>query len=281
MMITILGYLFLVIFALTAVLTLASLPGWIEIPDEYRKILFRVLLLEVIGAIILLYTNSFINPPDPEIKFEVSPSNWVAFNTDSAAVIQATAIITRGGDTLRKPVGQPLASGNLLFNANNTRGLITEEGLVVQNRANGRLGLVPSSILSQLGLFNTIKSIDRTSSSSDNYRLVKFEPRTDGSWVPTSKFITDCPFYAEVFSGSKGTGYRIIRAREEEKPLVLFSSYDVNGDPINFNQRLIHFYEDPDSRSFYLFRITGADLLENEIPDYVNIMQLKLEPGIE
>ena len=273
MMITILGYLFLVIFALTAILTLASLPGWIEIPDEYRKILFRALLLEVVGAIVLLYTNSFINPPDPEIGIEVSPPNWVAFNTDSAAVIQPTVIITRGGDTLRRPVGQPLANGNLLFNPNNTRGLFTDEGLVVQNRANGKLGLVPTSVLTELGFFNTIRSNDGIIPSSSNYKLIKFQRPENSQWVQRGSFIKDSPYLFQIKDDQTGTHYQIIRSESQE---LIYDSNESSGEPFNIDQRMIHFFEH--EGSFYLFRITGADLITE---NYVNVLQIKLEPGIE
>ncbi len=42
---------FLVIFIATAILTLASLPGWIRIPEKYRSRLFAALLLQVIGSV--------------------------------------------------------------------------------------------------------------------------------------------------------------------------------------------------------------------------------------
>lgn len=43
---------FLVIFIATSALTLASLPGWIRIPDSFRNKLFAALILQVIGCVI-------------------------------------------------------------------------------------------------------------------------------------------------------------------------------------------------------------------------------------
>lgn len=49
-----LGYMFIVIFALTALLTLLSLPNWINIGEWYRKKLFLALIIEVVGLVLLI-----------------------------------------------------------------------------------------------------------------------------------------------------------------------------------------------------------------------------------
>lgn len=48
-----LNILFIVIFAATAILAIISLPGWVNIPEWYRKRLFIALILEVVGVIIM------------------------------------------------------------------------------------------------------------------------------------------------------------------------------------------------------------------------------------
>ena len=57
----ILIYIFLAIFVLTAVITLCSLPGWIDIGEWYKKKLFLALILEVVGCIVLMFRNT-VNP---------------------------------------------------------------------------------------------------------------------------------------------------------------------------------------------------------------------------
>jgi hypothetical protein len=57
-MATVLWIMFLSIFGLTAILTLASLPDWITIPEWYRKKLFVALILQVVGAVIILFKQS-------------------------------------------------------------------------------------------------------------------------------------------------------------------------------------------------------------------------------
>src|SRR3954468_19771450 len=43
---------FLAIFIATAILTLASLPGWVRIPEKYRSRLFAALILQVVGSVV-------------------------------------------------------------------------------------------------------------------------------------------------------------------------------------------------------------------------------------
>jgi hypothetical protein len=50
-------YAFLSIFIVTAIISLASLPGWLKIEEPYRKVLFRALLLEVVACVIGFVTT--------------------------------------------------------------------------------------------------------------------------------------------------------------------------------------------------------------------------------
>jgi hypothetical protein len=45
-------WIFVIIFVATAVIALGSLPGWIRVPDYYRKKLFALLILEVVACTI-------------------------------------------------------------------------------------------------------------------------------------------------------------------------------------------------------------------------------------
>ena len=74
---------FLVIFVLIAVLTLASLPGWIEIPKKSRDQLFMALLLEVFGAIIILFSQNILYKEEKPITLRAA-SNWVARDLDKS-----------------------------------------------------------------------------------------------------------------------------------------------------------------------------------------------------
>src|SRR3954452_11405487 len=56
---------FLAIFIVTAALTLASLPGWIRIPETYRSKLFTALLLQVVGSVVGFVTAGVQLARDP------------------------------------------------------------------------------------------------------------------------------------------------------------------------------------------------------------------------
>lgn len=90
---TVLGYLFLAIFALTAILTLASLPGWINIPEWYRKKLFIALVLEVVGAVIMLFNQTYTTPGKP---VPVTQTVYVSKDFDAERTLFA---IKRNEDT--------------------------------------------------------------------------------------------------------------------------------------------------------------------------------------
>jgi hypothetical protein len=70
---------FLLIFIATAVLTLASLPGWIEIPNEYRKKLFVALVLEVVSCIGLLFHEAWLSNQMDEVTPQ---SGWIAMKSN-------------------------------------------------------------------------------------------------------------------------------------------------------------------------------------------------------
>lgn len=69
----ILKYGFLVIFFATAVLGIASLPNWIEIPEWYKKKIFLALILEVVGVILILF-NQEVGGTDSTVVPEIAIS---------------------------------------------------------------------------------------------------------------------------------------------------------------------------------------------------------------
>lgn len=80
---------FIVIFLTTAILTICALPGWIKIPDNYLKILFSSLILEVIASVFLLFNDFSPSKHKDEYKFsykykgvEYKNENWVVLNDE-------------------------------------------------------------------------------------------------------------------------------------------------------------------------------------------------------
>jgi len=93
MFLEILKYGFLVLFFATAVIGIASLPGWIEIPEYYRKRIFIFLILEVVGAIVIFFNQEIIDGSGGIPGYTISNENWIALD-DSAYVVTPEIIIS-------------------------------------------------------------------------------------------------------------------------------------------------------------------------------------------
>ncbi len=79
---SILFFTFLIIFIATAILTLASLPEWIKIPDKYRKVLFTTLIVEVVGCVIILFKSTVIG------EHKIFPDkNWFAIEAHTGKIL--------------------------------------------------------------------------------------------------------------------------------------------------------------------------------------------------
>ncbi len=57
----ILMYIFIGVFAITALLTLAGIAGWLKMEEKYLKPLYRLLILEVVGFILAFMWQSYIS----------------------------------------------------------------------------------------------------------------------------------------------------------------------------------------------------------------------------
>jgi len=274
-MIEILGYLFLVIFGLTALLTLLSLPNWIVIPDVYRKTLFRALILEVVGAIIIVFTNHFINDSGEGTKHIIKTENWIALSLDSAQIIQPRIEIVSPDTTYEFFVGEEPTAIEARLSANKFFGTLSEAGLQVKNFDSIVLGVIPTSSLTDAGLFNSIKSNEGEISSLSNYSLVKFRRDSLGKWEMEGKFLKGSPFTFEVYDDRSKTIYQIVNS---ERGDTIFTSNSVAKQLFNLDSRIIHFFEH--EGQFYLFRIAGADLSKgSEL--FVNVLQIRFEPTIK
>lgn|GEM_PF-3897741 len=79
------------IFVATAILTLAALPGWVKIRDDYLKALFASLLLEVVGCIVgfvalgiktdpgnqqQIITHALLEEHSPKWRWEYVGTEW-------------------------------------------------------------------------------------------------------------------------------------------------------------------------------------------------------------
>src|SRR5437762_383026 len=69
-------WIFVAIFVATAIIALGSLPGWISVPDYYKKKLFTLLILEVVVCVIAFgkeAIKSYREPPQDFGSVLLSP----------------------------------------------------------------------------------------------------------------------------------------------------------------------------------------------------------------
>lgn len=272
-MVDILGYVFLVIFVLTALLTLLSLPDWIKIPENYRKTLFKSLLLEVIGAIIIVFSNNYIEKASKQTTYKVLPKGWVAIDVETGKIVNPYIEITTADSSYSEPIEQSIVTNKSTLIRNSLCGEISANGLQIKNEDSMILGCIHTSLLNETGLFNTILSDSGEISSSKSYTIVKFKKDTINGWVQTGSFIKNSPFVFNVLDDASKTIYSITDKKNKE----LFRSTESSKMLFNIDQRMIHFYEN--EGKFYLFRISGADLTPGK--EFVHVLQIKFEPAMK
>lgn len=274
MLIEILGYAFLVIFVLTAILTLASLPGWINIPENYQKVLFKTLVLEVVGAIVVLFTSNYLNGTDgpTQLTIQPNPGGWAIIGEDGS-VLQPTLTIKDPDTTFA--LGPDTETMRRVLTNLKYSGQLTSSGLLLHTNDNqALLGQLSASELKQIGLFNTIDSHQGEIAGSTNYSLVKFIKGDDGKWVRSGAFLSGSPFSVRVFDLGTKTIYEIHDSQKEE---VVFSSSRSSEPLFNVDNRKLHFYQH--ESNFYLLRITEADLSGDK--KFVHFLQIKFRPALE
>lgn len=263
----ILFYTFLGIFVVTAVLTLLSLPNWIKIPNNYKKVLFTSLIVEVIGCVILLFKQEM------QFKYSIEPeSNWVAVSSNNGQIINPQLMV---GDSVVF-LGQPANEVQAEFK-NNILDLKSEGGeLLVFNSTDSLCwGKLSAESLKQEGFYNGLEAWKKEIPSSDNYKVIKFISN-DGNktWIQKGKFSDDCPLGIEVYSAPE-LGYRITNVGTG---IVEFDSKNEAENVLDLDRRKLHFLEI--NHVFYLIRITQADLGNTRAEHYIHFMLVKLQPQL-
>ncbi len=235
-------YLFMGIFAMTAALTLISLPGWIKIEEWYRKKLFNALILEVIGSVILLFT-------------------YIVEKKDSGGVdIQKNQVVIEKDSRFLPSWNK---SGDMDINMNDT-------ALTV--------GKIMSKDIAVLGLFNNINT---STVDSKDYALLDFRKQASG-WANKGGMVEGCPFEFEIYSNAaKGRLCYRIREAGTDKVLV-DTAKGSKSDDFAIDNRIHHVLKhentDTGDMDYYLYRITDADL---QTRMYVQVLLLKIKPTLE
>ena len=272
-MTAILGYVFLGIFVLTALLTLASLPGWIKIPEKYRSQLFKALLLEVVGAIIILFGNVYLYPQDTggtgESKIMISPhEDWVAVDLGSSKIIQPKVLV----DSVEKKVlGKSKGFSDLFKDQELSIKNIKDQYNLI-NEDEESFGIILKETLRKNSFFNNL-----VKDSEKGVTKIRFNRTARRGWKRMNDFLANSPFYIEMFE-RPGTYYNIMRKTSSGSE-QLFTSKG-KGDLLNKANRSVHFHES--DGHFNLFFIDAADNVDTtETERFVRFVQVRLEPQVK
>lgn len=260
----ILKYGFLVIFFATAVLGIASLPNWIEIPEWYKKKIFLALILEVVGVILILF-NQEVGGTDSTVvpEIAISKSGWIALDK-SGAIIHPRITVSTKDTSITYPLGEQSFS-----EFQNVSGKLSENGLSVISAKGTRLATISTSALKQNGLFNSFKTASGEITSTKNYAYIQWEKRSNRYWERKGEFLA--PFELEIVDNAGGTFYQIRNVKEDT---VVFNSESSSKNLISVDNRIIHFLKD--EKVYYLLRIAWADLESDK--KYVHVINARIEP---
>ncbi len=263
----ILFFTFVSIFIATAILTIASLPGWIKIPSNYQKALFSALILEVIACVVILFKQTMMF--DIKLKPNVE---WVALGVNDGKLLHPELIVNDSVIHLGAPLQQ--AQERILQNeyelVNDPRGLLIQSvgdqfflGKISNRK--GRNGMI----------FNSLVSSGNEITGSSSYRKVKFSAdRGLNSWQIKGAIFEDCPFEISVKDSPQSSTVYLIRNKLTD--VIEFNSEDESENVINTDFRKLHFLEN--NNLFYLIRILEADLSSES--RYINFMIVKLQPQL-
>ena len=247
---TILLIMVAVIFGLTALLALASIPDWIKIPEWYKKKLFTVLIIEIITLVTAhlgIYLGVVKNKENADVN--------VVFNKERT--------LTAVPDSTMKYI-------YAVVNEKDTLGKFSTNNLI------GKL---------KIDWFNAIE-YDAEKSELDGFARIMWN-EVNGEWKPTNDSIKGCPYYMRIRNIKEppyGTAYEIIDKRDPDKP-VLFSSAGGSTDYFNTISRVMHAFEYTDTnkgdRCYAVFRIIGANLRADTTArrnKTVEVLQMKIKP---
>ena len=250
----ILFFVFIFIFVATAIITLASLPGWIKIPDSYRKVLFSALLLEVVACVILSYRYLNLEENDKKGISQMSDTMWVAIRPDGEIFRPQTNdshYLGMDVSDFRKKAA--ISTYYNLHRKENPNDAARTD--YVLRKDNTGFGIVAAQSLMNLGLFDGIRV------EGDGFARVKFTESETG-WSKNNGINKNWNIDVRM----ENSKY-IITDRENS---VQYAS----GTEFNSLRRETHFFKALDNE-FYLVRISDAQL--NKSPKFVSFFILRLE----
>jgi len=251
---TILLWIFIAIFVATAIITLGSLPGWIKIPDSYRKVLFSALLLEVASCILLLFGKYFLEDKAPN-----------SVHIDGVGLTSEGELIHLSSWNENLLSLKPEDFADKLLNSA-TYSLVKEADkndskrieFVVRNKSLP-IGKVSLSSLDSLSLFDGIDPY------RNEFKRVKYLIK-DKRWEEGMKLSSGWPFDIIV----NNSGYKISDKVPDYFPEITSSEF-------NSNARNLHFFRASD-KAYYIVRISDANLGEQS--PFVAFFVIRLVPTL-
>lgn len=267
---------FVVIFILTAILTLLSIPNWIKIEDTYKKTLFNSLILEVIGVIILVAAYAF------GIK---KNNNEEITSKDDKLVINNLGYTIGERDTILKSSYLqkiPSLKFNPDFSAEKTE-------LNIESQDNVKIGKIGIDDLKQTGFFNSLGVFQ-----ASDYTNIRWKPNANGIWEivkvdqkslkerPTysSEYLDNIRFDIYTISNGSDPQYRIIDNKDTIDHWTSDFSYRTRA-PISYLTWRQNIITKAHECFHYIFLITGADFTSKKLSDhYVDVMQIRVSPLI-
>jgi len=234
-----------VIFGLTAILALASIPDWIKIPEWYKKKLFLALIIEIIAIVLGHLGSDILGSKGKGGNNNIDPANYVERNKEQTLTPKPDSsmkfLYIHGNDTL-PPIGK-----------------------------------LPISSLECLNLFNTIDY-----DQSKDHVLIKWA-KVDNVWQNTTEEIEDCPLFLRIRDLNEypyGTAYEIIDRQNPDKA-PRFSSANKAIEYFNESRRVVHVFDytnKENGKQYYtLFRIVSANLTPGQ-PNHVYVLQMRIKP---
>ncbi len=236
----------LVIFGLTAILALLSIPDWIKISEWYKKKLFLALIIEVV-AIVITYLAGMLTPSVNEVvQSDVSHKDrklvpiFESYDHDIFVSDASTK------DTIGKFTMKDLQTAGF-FNAIDSTTALRDHVEIKWRKVNARW------------------KNDRDSSQVN---------------IP---YIKDCPYIIKVSDYNYNTIYRIYNINDLQNPVFCSDRDRLGNLGFNSGERGVHLFEYKDSKGviyYTLFRVTNARLKRGE-EQFVNFVQIRIKAHLQ
>jgi len=240
---------FVVIFLATAVLTLCALPGWIKIPDNYLKVLFSSLILEVIATVFVVF-----NAVKPDNHKYEDGLRWVALNEEGVVFQYDTSKWGMDLKTFSKR-----ASNSASYR------LVKKDGKYLVMSDTNCIGKIENSFLKDsLNLFNDINL------KEESFKTITYSKEEGSGWqLPPDESLPE-EWSLRIVVESSGYTISDINTRIYKKTGT-FDKY----------QRKLHSFKGSDG-AFYLVRISGANNSNASIQNFITfiIIRAKIEPKL-